>query len=108
MLAVVAENVPFLQFSRIMFGLLLVCALPGFATVCALLPASELSLGERILASVGASLAITVCVAVLLAVSPIGLSKNSAAVTLGLGTAAMSVWALRRTYHEKPNGQDSP
>lgn len=96
-LAVVAENVPFLRVSRIAFGLLQVFALPGYATVCALLPESEISLVERMLASLGASLAITTCVAVLLAAAPVGLSKNSATVALGIGTAAISAWAWKRT-----------
>lgn len=96
-LAVAAEYVPLLHVSRIAFGLLLVFALPGYATVCALLPESEMSRGERLLASLGASLAITTCVAVLLAAAPVELSKNSATVALGIGTAAISAWAWGRT-----------
>ncbi len=107
LVAVAAENVPFLQMSRIVLGLLLVFILPGFATVCVLLPASDISLGERVLASVGASLAITTCVAVLLAAMPVGLSRNSATVALGLGTAAISAWAWRRTYYEQLKHRDS-
>jgi uncharacterized membrane protein len=96
-LAIVAEEITSLTPARIVFGLLLVLALPGFAAVCWVLPDQEMSPGERLLASVGASLAISTCVAVLLAAVPIGLSKGSAVVTLGLGTATASICAWWRT-----------
>ena len=85
------------QAARVVLGLPLVFILPGFVAVGALLPERELSLSERLLASLGVSLAITVCVSVLLAASPIGLSKGTAGAILGFGTAALALWAWTRT-----------
>jgi uncharacterized membrane protein len=95
--AIVAENVAFPQPARIVLGLLLVFALPGYAAVCAILPAREIPSGEQVLASAGASLAITTCVAVLLAATPAGLSRGSAAVTLGAVTAVAAACGWLRT-----------
>jgi uncharacterized membrane protein len=75
----------------------MVFVLPGFAAVCAVLPRRELSLGECLLASLGISLAISVCMSVLLAATPIGLTRNSLAAVLGGGTVILSVYAWRRT-----------
>ena len=63
--------------------------MPGFALVCAVLPDRQLSRGERLLASVGMSLAITVCAAVALAAAPVGLSRQSIAVALGVVHAGL-------------------
>jgi uncharacterized membrane protein len=82
---------------RVVLGLPLVLLLPGFATVSALLPERELSWGERVLASLGASVVISICVSVLLAASPIGFSRGSAAAVLGVGTAGTAFWAWART-----------
>ena len=97
LLATIAEGIAAPQAVRIVLGIPLVLFLPGFAAVCAVLPGQELSWGERILASLGASIAITVCVAVLLAATPIGLSRGSAAAVLGIGTVALALYARVRT-----------
>jgi uncharacterized membrane protein len=82
---------------RIALGLLIVLVLPGFAVVCAVLPAPQLSSGEQLLASVGMSLAFATCAAVILAATPIGLSRESFAIGLGGSTVALSTYAAVRT-----------
>lgn len=97
LLAAVAEIIGAPQAARVVLGLPLVLLLPGFAAVCAVLPGRELSRGELVLASLGSSLAITTCISVLLAATPIGLSTRSAAAILGVGTAAVAGYAWRRS-----------
>jgi uncharacterized membrane protein len=75
----------------------MVFVVPGFAAVCAVLSRRELSPGERVLASLGISLAISVCMSVLLAATPIGLTRSSLAAVLGGGTVVLSICAWRRT-----------
>jgi uncharacterized membrane protein len=82
---------------RIALGVLMVFVLPGFALVCAVLPERQLSSGECLLASVGMSLAMVTCVAVLLAATSIGLSRGSLAVVLGGSTIILSIYAVFRT-----------
>jgi uncharacterized membrane protein len=98
-LTVVAANVPVPQPVRIALGVLIVFVLPGFAILCALFPGPKLSAGERLLASLGTSLAITAYVSVLLGTTPMGLSQESLAVTLGATTIAASVLAGVRTRY---------
>ncbi len=88
---VVTANSAVPQVVRIALGALLVFILPGFTLVCAVLPQREFSRGERLLASVGMSLAMAACAAVLLAATPLGLSRQSIAVVLGGSTVALSV-----------------
>ena len=76
---------------RIVLGILMVLFVPGFSLVCAVLPQRQLTRGERLLASVGMSLAVTVCASVALAAAPIGLSRQSVAVALGVFTLVCSV-----------------
>lgn len=95
--AVAAEATDAPQPIRVVFGMALVLILPGFATVCAVIPGREFSWGERMLASLGLSLGITICVSVVLAATPIGLSRGSASVALGVGTAAIASYAWMRT-----------
>lgn len=97
LLAAIVEVIGAPQAARIVLGLPLVLILPGFAAVCATVPGRELSWGERALASLGGSLAISVCVSVLLAATPIGLSRGSAAAVLGVGTAFLALLAWFRT-----------
>lgn len=107
LLAAMAEAIGAPQVVRVVLGLPLALVLPGFAAVCAVLPGWELSWGERALASLGASVGITVCVSVLLAATPIGLSKGSAAAVLGVGTAAVALYAWMRTrqfFDEQDDG----
>jgi uncharacterized membrane protein len=81
---------------RIALGVLIVFVLPGFVGACGALPDRTLSWGERLLASVGLSLAIATCTAVLLAALPLGLSRKSFAVGLGGVTIALSIVAFVR------------
>jgi uncharacterized membrane protein len=104
-LAVVAEVIRAPEAVRVVLGVPLVLVLPGFAAVCAVIPGRDLSRGESVLATLGASMAISICVATLLAATPIGLSTGSAAVVLGLGTAAASLYARRR-IRQFPAAQD--
>jgi uncharacterized membrane protein len=96
-IAVVTGNVAVPQALRIAVGVMMVLVLPGFATVCIVLSKRPLSLGECLLASLGISLAIAVCLSVLLAATPIGLTTSSLATALGCGTAILSIYAWRRT-----------
>jgi len=97
LLAIVIETLSILPPARLVLGILLVFALPGFSLVCAALPAAEISTSERILASIGVSVATTTCSAVLLGAT-VGLSQRSAATMLGCLTVLVSVYAWHRTY----------
>src|SRR5580704_12036551 len=94
---VVAANIAVPQALRIALGLMMVFVVPGFAAVCAVLSRRELSRGECLLASLGISLAISVCMSVLLAAAPIGLTRSSLAAVLGGSTIVVSIYAWRRT-----------
>jgi uncharacterized membrane protein len=96
-LTVATASVAVHQGVRIALGVLMVLVLPGFALVCAVLPERPLASGERLLASVGMSLAMATCVAVLLAATPIRLSRGSLAVVLGGSTIILSTYAGFRT-----------
>lgn len=98
-LTVVAASISVPQPLRIALGVLIVFVLPGFAILCAVFPGPQLSPGERLLASLGTSLAMTAYVSVLLGTTPMGLSQESLAVTLGGTTIAASVLAGVRTRH---------
>ena len=65
-LTVATANVAVPQAIRIALGALMVLILPGFAVVCAVVPERQLFSGERILASLGLSLAMATTAAVLL------------------------------------------
>src|ERR1700729_3913432 len=94
---VVAANVAVPQALRVALGVAMVFVVPGFAVVSAVLYKRPLSFGECLLASLGVSLAMTVGLCVLLAATPIGLSRSSLAAVLGSGTVILSVYAWRRT-----------
>jgi uncharacterized membrane protein len=96
LLAGAAEIIGAPQAVRVVLGVPLVLIFPGFAAVYAVIPGRELSIAERATAILGMSLAISICISVLLAATPIGLSKGSAAATLGVGTAALSLYARAR------------
>ncbi len=86
------------QAGRIAPAILIVFVLPGFAAVGAVFPAGRLAPEERIVGSLGISLAIAICTAVLLGATPVGLSQKSFAVVLGASTATLSVVALLRSF----------
>jgi uncharacterized membrane protein len=96
-LTVATASVAAPQGVRIALGVLMVLVLPGFALVCAVLPERQLSSDECLLASVGMSLAMVTCVPVLLAATPIGLSRGSLAVVLDGSTIILSTYAGFRT-----------
>jgi uncharacterized membrane protein len=97
LLTVATADIALPQVVRVPLGVLLVFVLPGFALVCAVLPMQQFSRGERLLASVGMSLALAVGAAVLLGAMPIGLSRLSLAVVLGGCTLMFSIYAVFRT-----------
>jgi uncharacterized membrane protein len=86
------------QAVRIALAVLIVFMLPGVAAVGAVIPAGRVSSGERLVASLGISVATATCVAVLLGATPVGLSQKSFAVALGASTATMSIVALLRSF----------
>lgn len=92
--AVAMERFP--RAALIVIGVLMVFVLPGFALVCVALGGREWS-AEYLLASVGISLAVGVCVAVLLAATRVGLSQESYGVSLGGLTVVLSIGGMYRS-----------
>jgi uncharacterized membrane protein len=99
-LAGVIEYIAVPQALRIIPGVLMVFFLPGFAAVRAVLPAGSMSSGQRLLASVGVSVVISVCASVLLGAT-IGLSQRSAAAALGGLTLVACFFALLRERRDR-------
>jgi uncharacterized membrane protein len=93
-LTAAAPFVPAGQVLRIGLGVPIVFLLPGFAVVSAVFPARPLSRTDRLVASLGISLAATACTAVLLAALPVGLTRDSLSIALGGATAIVSACAL--------------
>jgi len=95
---------------QIVLGVLMVFLVPGFSFVCAALP-ERLSSGERLLATVGLSLAVATSASMLLAAIPVGLSRESLGVLLGGFTMVLSICGLYRarstTALQKPEGPSS-
>jgi uncharacterized membrane protein len=90
-LTALAAFLPVPQSLRVILGVPMVFFLPGFATLPAVFPSGRLSRAEILVASLGISLAATVCLAVLLGSLPIGLTRGSFSVALSgttLSTAA--------------------
>ncbi len=83
------------QIIRVACGILSVLVLPGFALATAVRPSGDL-LPHDVLASVGLSLAISTGVAVLLAALPIGLTRSSFGLSLGVLTIVLSLVAALR------------
>jgi len=95
------------QIVRIVLGLLIVFIVPGSALVSAVLDQRQFSLGEYLLASVGASLSMSTTLAVALAATPIGLSRLSFSVVLGSCTLILSIIsALRARVHHDSRRKD--
>jgi uncharacterized membrane protein len=90
---VATANVALPPAMRIALGALMVLILPGFAVSCAFFPDGQLSRDELLLASVGMSLAMATCAAVLLGAMPTGLSRGSLAAVLGGSTIVLSIYA---------------
>lgn len=81
---------------RLLFALPLVLVVPGYALVAALFPGRTLDISERLLFSVGGSLAITIIGGFLLHLSPWGLRADSWVALLSSMTCGAAVVALRR------------
>jgi uncharacterized membrane protein len=96
----VTAPLPVPQAIRIVLGIPIVFVLPGFATVAALLPEGRLSRGECLIASLGISVAASLCAAVLLAATPVGLSRAAFALLLSGATAVVSLYAWFRTDYD--------
>jgi hypothetical protein len=88
-----AVRVP--QAVQIVLGLLMVFVVPGWSLVCGAFPELE-SWGERLLASVGISVTVATCAAVLLAAAPIGFSRQPFGELLGGFAIVLSVGGLYR------------
>ena len=102
-LNVAMSEIATFQIVRVVLGLLIVFFVPGFALVSAALPEQQFSLGDYLLASVGASLAMSTTAAVALGAAPIGLSRLSFSVVLGSCTLILSIIAALRTrVHNDP------
>lgn len=84
------------QAGQIVLGLLMVFVVPGMSLVCATLPELQ-SWVERLLASVGISVIVATCAAVLLAATPIGFSRQPFGELLGGIAAVLSVGGLYRS-----------
>ena len=89
------------QAVQIVLGVLIVFLAPGFSLACAALPERQSSV-ERLLASVGVSVTMATCAAVLLAATPVGLSRQSLGVLLGGFTIVLSVCGLYRFRSTTP------
>lgn len=81
---------------QVVLGLLMVFVVPGLSLVCAALPEPR-SRVERLLASVGISITVATCAAVLLAATPIGFSRQPLGELLGGIAAVLSVGGLYRS-----------
>ena len=84
------------QAGQIGLGLLMVFVVPGVSVVCATLPELP-SWVERLLASMGISIVVATCAAVLLAATPIGFSRQPFAELLGGVAVVLSVGGLYRS-----------
>ena len=80
---------------QVVLGLLMVFVVPGLSLVCAAPPDLQ-SWVERLLASVGISVIVATCAAVLLAATPIGFSRQPFGELLGSVAVALSLGGLYR------------
>jgi hypothetical protein len=90
------------QAMRVALALTTMFALSGFAALCAVLPERAFSVDEVIAASLGISLALSTGVAMALVALPVGLSRGSFAVVLGLGTLVLAASAGIRSQPRRP------
>ena len=81
---------------QVVLGLLMVFVVPGLSLVWAAIPERQ-SLVERLLASMGISVAVATCAAVLLAATPMGLSRQPLGELLGGVAIALSLGGLYRS-----------
>lgn len=84
------------QSIRIALGILIAFILPGFVILSAIGPDLQLSWIELVLASLGISISMATCVAVLLGATPVGLSRASFSIALGGSTMACSIYAFEK------------
>jgi hypothetical protein len=80
---------------QVVLGLLMVFVVPGWALVWAAFPKLQ-SWVERVLASVGISIVVSTCAAVLLAATPVGFSRQPFGVVLGGIAVALSFGGYHR------------
>jgi hypothetical protein len=83
------------QVVQLVLGLLMVFVVPGLSFVCAALPDWQ-SWVERLLASLGISVALATCAVVLLAAMPMGFSRQPFGQLLGGITVVLSLSGLYR------------
>ena len=81
---------------QVVLGLLMVFVVPGLSLGCAAFPERQ-PVVERLLASMGISVAAATCAAMLLAATPIGLSRQLLGELLGGVVIALSLGGLYRS-----------
>jgi uncharacterized membrane protein len=95
-LVVISAFVEIPEGARVALGVPIVFVLPGFVALSVAGRTVQLSWTESMLASLGISVAVATCVAMLLAAMPVGLSRSSFALVLGGSTMVGSTYALAK------------
>lgn len=85
------------QWVRTWFGLPVIALVPGYALVASMDPRGRLRGPERLALSIGASLAVTIVLGLLVSMSPAGLRRETWIAALGLFAILTSLLALHRT-----------
>src|SRR6476659_3163176 len=93
---------------RALVGLPLVLLVPGYAIVAAAFPAGRLGTIERLLFSLGASLAVGALAGLLLHWTELGLRPAAWAVALGNLTLVSSLLALARRWRQPASASVQP
>ena len=88
---------------RIVLGVLMVFAAPGFAAATSVETTRRFTVAELLVASLGISLSLAVCTAVFLGATPAHLSSETFAVMLGAITLTLSVVAILRSIGMRAN-----
>jgi uncharacterized membrane protein len=104
LVSTVIEVVTLPEGARIVAGVSLIFLLPGFSVTFVIFSYGKLFRCERILASLGISVAMSICIAVLLAALPIGLSRAPFTAALGGITIIISAYAWFFGKTERTDG----
>jgi len=107
-LVVITANLEVPQSIRIVLGVLIAFILPGFVILSAVGSDLQLSWIELVLASLGISISVATCVAVLLGATPVGLSRSSFTIVLGGSTMVGSIFAIEKVEREPDKWQKKP
>ena len=96
------------EIARGLSSILLVLLLPGYALTEAVFAAKKVSLAERIVFSLGLSMAITIVGGLLLNLMPPGLQSSSWAILLSVVTAVASIVAFLRRKNAPSISAEKP